>query len=81
MFFNNGGANEIRTHDLYIANVALYQLSYDPKTNLQTTWLAPQSAIARSVVRIRRLELPRVAPLVPETSASTNSAISARCGT
>gem|GEM_PF-4406261 len=27
------------------------------------------------MVGIRRLELPRVAPLVPETSASTNSAI------
>ncbi len=38
-----GGADGTQTHDLYDANVALYQLSYNPKT----------------MVRIRRLELPR----------------------
>ena len=26
-----GGGDGIRTHDLYIANVALYQLSYTPE--------------------------------------------------
>ena len=38
-----GGADGTQTHDLYDANVALYQLSYNPKT----------------VVRIRGLEPPR----------------------
>ena len=37
-----------------------------------STELQPQNFL---LVGIRRLELPRVAPLVPETSASTNSAI------
>ena len=27
-----GGADGTQTHDLYDANVALYQLSYNPKT-------------------------------------------------
>ena len=43
-----GGADEIRTHDLCIANAALYQLSYNPK-NLSF----------EHMVGIRRLELPR----------------------
>ncbi len=38
-----GGADGTQTHDLYDANVALYQLSYNPKT----------------LVRIRGLEPPR----------------------
>ena len=63
-----GGADGTQTHDLYDANVALYQLSYNPKTVLILT-------LIRQMVGIRRLELPRVAPLVPETSASTSSAI------
>ena len=29
-----GGADETRTHDLYDANVALYQLSYNPKNTI-----------------------------------------------
>ncbi len=28
-----GGADGTQTHDLYDANVALYQLSYNPKTS------------------------------------------------
>ena len=64
-----GGADGTQTHDRYDANVALYQLSYNPKTAIAAlSW-------QRRMVGIRRLELPRVAPLVPETSASTNSAI------
>ena len=33
----SGGADETRTHDLYDANVALYQLSYNPRT-LDMLW-------------------------------------------
>ena len=56
-----GGADGTQTHDLYDANVALYQLSYNPKTG------------ADKKTRTSKVLL----PLVPETSASTNSAISA----
>ena len=61
---NIGGADGTQTHDLYDANVALYQLSYNPKTG------------ADKKTRTSKVLL----PLVPETSASTNSAISAVTG-
>lgn len=57
-----GGADGTQTHDLYDANVALYQLSYNPKTGADKKTRTSKALL----------------PLVPETSASTNSAISAR---
>ena len=56
-----GGADGTQTHDLYDANVALYQLSYNPKTGADKKTRTSKALL----------------PLVPETSASTNSAISA----
>ena len=58
---NSGGADGTQTHDLYDANVALYQLSYNPKTGADKKTRTSKALL----------------PLVPETSASTNSAISA----
>ena len=37
-----GGDDGIRTHDLYIANVALYQLSYTPKRGISLTRFMPR---------------------------------------
>ena len=67
-----GGADGTQTHDLYDANVALYQLSYNPKTGLphEARWA---KCGADKKTRTSKVLL----PLVPETSASTNSAISA----
>ncbi len=56
-----GGADGTQTHDLYDANVALYQLSYNPKHGADKKTRTSKALL----------------PLVPETSASTNSAISA----
>lgn len=59
-----GGADGTQTHDLYDANVALYQLSYNPKTGADKKTRTSKALL----------------PLVPETSASTNFAIRAlRC--
>ena len=60
--YNYGGADGTQTHDLYDANVALYQLSYNPKNRG-----------GRKKTRTSKVLL----PLVPETSASTNSAMTA----
>ncbi len=60
-FNYSGGADGTQTHDLYDANVALYQLSYNPKTGADKKTRTSKALL----------------PLVPETSASTNSAISA----
>ena len=57
-----GGADGTQTHDLYDANVALYQLSYNPDSGADKKTRTSKALL----------------PLVPETSASTNSAISAR---
>ncbi len=59
-----GGADGTQTHDLYDANVALYQLSYNPKFGADKKTRTSKALL----------------PLVPETSASTNSAISAVLG-
>ena len=56
--------NETRTRDPDLGKVVLYQLSYFRLT---------------LCVKRRRLELPRLAALPPQSSASTNSATSPTC--